>query len=152
MQCISSYQGIRCTDKKFVVKVRSDMLWKNQETLILKVFDEIQEKNSFAAFLNYKPTIREMHDFITFSTKDNGELLWGYRQTQHSSKSPESQLCDHICSILNLDYDSMVKKMSFINVMLEEDVTDLICIKYNGRTLAYQCNTDLLGVLSLPKK
>lgn len=151
LQCISSEEGIRAISKPWVIKVRSDLLWTGQSDLIKIVFTDMISKNSFASFLNYKPSIQEMHDFIVFSSKENGIKLWSYRQTSSNSNSPEKQLVIHLMNMLQLNYDEMVKRMSFFNILMEEGKLDIFCLKYNV-SLGNQCNTDLFGVLSLPKK
>ena len=155
LQCKSSEEGIKLLNKPWIIKIRSDLIWFGQEELITKVFNKIIENNSFAAFFNYKPTIKEIHDFICFGSKENLIKIWSYRQLDFIHRSPENQLVNHLMKLLNLDYDAMVKRMSFVNVLMEENKLDFICLKYytaTYTTLCNQCNSDLFGVPSYPKK
>jgi hypothetical protein len=151
LQCKSSEEGIRTLQKPWIIKIRSDLIWTNQKELIKKTFRDIIETQSFASFLNYKPSIQEMHDFITFSSHENGLKLWSYRQTNTDYNSPEKQLCSHLMRLLDVNYDEMVKKMSFCNIFMEPNKLDIYSLKYSV-SLGEQCNSDLFGVPSFPKK
>lgn len=151
LQCISSEEGIKALSKPWVIKMRSDLIWTGQKELINKVFNELINKHSFASFLNYKPSIQEMHDFIVFSSRENGLKIWSYRQTQADFNSPEKQIVCHLMKYFNTNYDEMVKKMSFFNILMEENIFDLYCLKYNV-SLGNQCNTNLFDVPTFPKK
>lgn len=151
LQCLSTTNGITYLDKKYIVKVRGDILWSGHKELLTRGFNAIEKNNSIAAFLNYKPSIQQIHDFVSFSTKENALKIWGYQQIDYSDTPPENQLVSHMMKIFNKSYDELVQNMSFLNILMEENKYDLFCIKYNV-SLGNQCNTDLFGVPSYPKK
>jgi hypothetical protein len=130
MQCASTEAGIRAIKKPWIIKVRGDLLWINQKNLIETVFNKMIEENSWCSYLNYKPDVQEMHDFITFSSYDYALDLWSYRQDRDNFNSPETQLCHHIMNKFSLSYEEMVNKMSFINILLEKGILDIYCVKY----------------------
>lgn len=130
MQCASTEAGIKAIKKSWIIKVRGDLLWINQKKLIETIFNKMIEEDSWCYYLNYKPNIQEMHDFITFSNYDYALDLWSYRQDGANFNSPETQLCHHIMNKFSLSYEEMVDNMGFINILLEKDILDIYCIKY----------------------
>lgn len=150
-QCASSEIGAINSKTKWVFKTRGDLLWTNLSKLLIDGINDLENHNHFASFFSYKPSINEIHDFVSLSTRENAIKLWSYRQLNPTHKSPEHQLCDHLCNILGLPYNEMVKRMGFLNVFMEEKVVDAFCIKYNV-SLGYQCNINWGGVDQYPKK
>ena len=131
LQCMSSEAGIRAINKPWIVKVRGDLLWTNQKGVIRMAFEKMIREDSLCSYLNYKPSIHEMHDFVTFSGLDYALDLWSYRQVGPDFNQPEKQLCYNIMKKNGWTYEEMVDKMSFINVDLVKDSLDIHCIRYN---------------------
>ena len=131
LQCMSSEAGIRAINKPWIVKVRGDLLWTNQKGVIRMAFEKMIKEDSLCSYLNYKPSIHEMHDFVTFSRLDYALDLWSYRQVGPDFNQPEKQLCYNIMKKNGWTYEEMVDKMSFINVDLVKDSLDIHCIRYN---------------------
>jgi len=131
LQCMSSEAGIRAINKPWIVKVRGDLLWTNQKGVIRMAFEKMIKEDSLCSYLNYKPSIHEMHDFVTFSGLDYALDLWSYRQVGPDFNQPEKQLCYNIMKKNGWTYEEMVDKMSFINVDLVKDSLDIHCIRYN---------------------
>lgn len=131
LQCMSSEAGIRAINKPWIVKVRGDLLWTNQKGVISMAFEKMIKEGSLCSYLNYKPSIHEMHDFVTFSGLDYALDLWSYRQVGPDFNQPEKQLCYNIMKKNGWTYEEMVDKMSFINVDLVKDSLDIHCIRYN---------------------
>ena len=150
-QALSTYRGVESLSNPWIVKMRGDLLWTGQEELITNSIKDIQDKENFAGFLSYKPSIQEVHDFVSISSRENALSLWSYRQEHPDSRRPEHQLADHISNLLGLSYDDMVKRQTFINLFMEEGKFDIFCIKYNV-SLGWQCNIDWGGVRQFPKK
>jgi hypothetical protein len=131
LQCMSSEAGIRAINKPWIVKVRGDLLWTNQKGVIRMAFEKMIKEDSLCSYLNYKPSIHEMHDFVTFSGLNYALDLWSYRQVGPDFNQPEKQLCYNIMKKNGWTYEEMVDKMSFINVDLVKDSLDIHCIRYN---------------------
>ena len=151
MQCVSSLNGIQALKTNWIVKVRSDLLWTNQKGVIELAFNKMIKENSYCSYLNYKSSIEEVHDFVTFSNYQYAVDLWSYRQNLITFKSPETQLCYHIMKKYNWSYDEMVKNMSFINVDLVENELDIYCIKYKC-FMSGNANIVIHGNEAFPKK
>jgi hypothetical protein len=151
MQCFSTEAGIKAIKKPWVVKVRSDLLWKNQKQVIELAFRKMIEEDSLCSYLNYKPVIHEIHDFVTFSSYEYALDFWSYRQEGPNFNSPERQLCYSMMNKHGWSYEEMIDEMSFINVDLVEGFLDIHCIKYNC-DMSENANITIHGNEAFPKK
>ena len=151
MQCLSSEMGARSINKPWIVKTRGDLLWTNQKGLIKLAFEKMLKEDSLCSYLNYKPGIHEVHDFVTFSSYEYALDFWGYRQVGPNFNSPESQLCYSMMDKHGWTFEEMIDKMSFINVDLVEGSLDIHCIKYDC-DMYENSNRAMYGNEAFPKK
>mgnify|MGYP001544389884 CR=1 FL=1 len=150
-QCYGVEAGIKAIKKPWIVKTRSDLLWTNQKEVVDLAFKKMLKEGSLCSYLNYKPNVHEMHDFVTFSGFDYALDFWSYCQVGPNFNSPERQLCYNIMKKNGWTYEEMVDKMSFINVDLVEGSLDIHCIKYNCN-MSENAHITIDGNEAFPKK
>ena len=126
-------------------------MWTKQKGLIKLAFEKMLKEDSLCSYLNYKPGIHEVHDFVTFSGYEYALDFWGYRQVGPNFNSPESQLCYSMMDKHGWTFEEMIDKMSFINVDLVEGSLDIHCIKYDC-DMYENSNRAMYGNEAFPKK